>query len=813
MSNIHNNWRKFLTEGSYDESKLLQEVSDEELEYIQTAVDEMVPEDLAFNELFGGKERVIIPFSTMDDSTELGQFLTILGQFRGRELDISSDYVPNWEKGVMEKERPQSSEELARWFSGGPTPKKVLQTMKIGKYLAAAERAVDTYAKWLKYKSDNDLGTGSRPMTADEMEKEQRMRDKLRQIVGVSHPNDLMVRFLTRRDGVTAERLQDVVSRIQKLKQYWQQNADYIKKNPMGELNSDTYSIIITRNPIDVLRMSDFRNITSCHSPTSRGSNSESYFKCAVAEAHGEGAVAYVVSNGELEELFDDDPKNINLDAFEQEEIFHDDFRGRAGDGLLNPVSRVRLRLIRYYEDDTRIDRRMSKAAGFLANDTGVDIAVPEERVYGKRIPGLHDTIMDWAKTNQSEIIDNIMSQKGTLDLTKFTAFGGSYEDNSRQSLLKDLLGLAPADSPLAVQVTTGRIDVNTSTEDNLEGIGPESDASELEDAANRLIENARLDEFSVSADAEFDEETAWLDPDVTLRLQWPADEWSSLPNNDLLRYIPDELEGYGAEYDFLSDRSPSIMNLDGKVIMQWNCDVNKLHGDEMYSFYDADSFEAFLEELEVMERGGGTVDVIKSLIETFMKREGHMEGGAILRLGQEVDGGGLSSYEWEWNAEEDYDGGYDSISAEVRMYLPYGDIPGEVVKKIFSTREFWLDIRKRMHAPIHEDFEKKYYVDIEKFLLDFDDEEAEFKLNYGVSHDAPDDTVEIFQQMIEHWDDEDDLYALFNTVVKEYAAKIADLTPMKDVEMDMNRDELYKESKQVSGQKLFNNWRNFLGS
>jgi len=813
MNNAHNNWRKFLAEGSYDESKLLQEVSDEELEYIQGAVDEMVPEDLAFNELFGGKERVIIPFSTMDDSTELGQFLTILGKFRGRELEISSDYVPNWEKGVMEKERPWSSEELAKWLAGDTAVKKVMQSMKIGKYLAAAERAVDTYAKWLKYKSDNDLGSASRPMTADEMEKEQRMRDKLRQIVGVSHPNDLMVRFLTRRDGVTAERLQDVVSRIQGLKQYWQKNADYIKKNPMGELNSDTYSIIITRNPIDVLRMSDFRNITSCHSPTSRGSNSESYFKCAVAEAHGEGAVAYVVRNGELEELFDDDPKNINLDAFEQEEIFHDDFRFIAESDLLNPVSRVRLRLIRYYEDNTRIDRRMSKAAGFFATDTGVDIAVPEERVYGKRIPGLHDAIMDWAKTNQSETIDNIMSQKGTLDLTKFTAFGGSYEDNSRQSLLKDLLGLAPADSPLAAQVTTGRIDVNTSTEDNLEGIGPESDASELEDAANRLIENARLDEFSVSADAEFDEETAWLDPDVTLRLQWPADEWSSLPNNDLLRYIPDELEGYGAEYDFLSDRSPSIMNLDGKVIMQWNCDISKLHGDEMYSFYDADSFESFLEELEVMERGGGTVDVIKSLIETFMMRVGYVEGGAIRRLGQEVDGGGLSTYEWEWNAEEDYDGGYDSISAEVRMYLPYGDIPGEVVKKIFSTREFWLDIRKRMHAPIHEDFDKKYYVDIEKFLLDFDDEEAEFKLNYAVNHDAPDDTVEIFQQMIEHWDDEDDLYALFNTVVKEYAAKIADLTPMKDVEMDMNRDELYKESKKVSGQKLFNNWREFLGS
>ena len=141
-------------------------------------------------------------------------------------------------------------------------------------------------------------------------------------------------------------------------------------------------------------------------------------------------------------------------------------------------------------------------------------------------------------------------------------------------------------------------------------------------------------------------------------------------------------------------------------------------------------------------------------------------------------------------------------------MWLKYGDIPEEVVKKVFSTREFWLEIRKRMHAPIHENFDyKKYYVDIEKFIGDFDEEanEVEFKLNYAAGAEDPDDTVEIFQQMIEHWDDEDMLYGLFNTVLKEYAAQVADLTPMEDPESDMN------ENKKVSGQQLFNNWREFL--
>ena len=54
--------------------------------------------------------------------------------------------------------------------------------------------------------------------------------------------------------------------------------------------------------PIDVMRMSDFDNIESCHSPPSRrGDNS--YYKCAVAEAHGHGPVAYVVRNEDLNEL------------------------------------------------------------------------------------------------------------------------------------------------------------------------------------------------------------------------------------------------------------------------------------------------------------------------------------------------------------------------------------------------------------------------------------------------------------------------------------------------------------------------------
>jgi len=55
--------------------------------------------------------------------------------------------------------------------------------------------------------------------------------------------------------------------------------------------------VILSRHPIDVLRMSDISNIHSCHS---EGSD---YFKCAVAEAKGHGPIAYAVTEAELNKL------------------------------------------------------------------------------------------------------------------------------------------------------------------------------------------------------------------------------------------------------------------------------------------------------------------------------------------------------------------------------------------------------------------------------------------------------------------------------------------------------------------------------
>ena len=138
MSNIHNNWRKFLTEGSYDESKILREITSDELDHIEKAIHEMEPEDMAFNELFKGKERILIPFAAGALHTELGQFLSILGTRGKRDnyepLDKEYNWAPNWERGVMERYKRPTTKELGDMILGGTSPKKVLETMKIGKW-------------------------------------------------------------------------------------------------------------------------------------------------------------------------------------------------------------------------------------------------------------------------------------------------------------------------------------------------------------------------------------------------------------------------------------------------------------------------------------------------------------------------------------------------------------------------------------------------------------------------------------------------------------------------------------------------------
>lgn len=79
----------------------------------------------------------------------------------------------------------------------------------------------------------------------------------------------------------------------------WKQIEQFFK----GDVDKDELGMmaILSRHPLDVLRMSDIDKIRSCHS------EGASEFHCAIAESRGHGPIAYLVSPQQYEKLMDGD--------------------------------------------------------------------------------------------------------------------------------------------------------------------------------------------------------------------------------------------------------------------------------------------------------------------------------------------------------------------------------------------------------------------------------------------------------------------------------------------------------------------------
>lgn len=209
--------------------------------------------------------------------------------------------------------------------------------------------------------------------------------------------------------GDEKEQRMNIGSAISKLKISLEEKKKYLdwlaryKDNIQESLGEQKYGIIITRAPIDVLRMSDHDNIQSCHSATG------SYFQCAVQEAINGGVIAYVVNNNELSDEFDAGR------GLQDDELFYDEDRNNLG---LQPISRLRIRR--------------------LADSEGAEFGIPDTRIYGDTtIPGLYETVKAF------------LHEKQPIDVNDFGKHqwekrGGTYYDNLMDDLIKkyyDIVG------------------------------------------------------------------------------------------------------------------------------------------------------------------------------------------------------------------------------------------------------------------------------------------------------------------------------------------------------------------------------------
>lgn len=197
---------------------------------------------------------------------------------------------------------------------------------------------------------------------------------------------------------ITREQIQSIVS-------FWNDNAE--------SLMSGNAMIIISQHPIDVLRMSDFKGVESCHSQDG------AYFHCAVQEAQAHGPIAYVVRAKDYEkikdrlqeeEIFADNANVTTLDKMGGEP-YHRDVQG------IVPVARIRIREV-------------------YVNGYG-SLPVPEESIYGNSISGFVSAVRNWAKTapNYAKV------KRAYVMARDLELRGGEYEDTPTAEITGDYLG------------------------------------------------------------------------------------------------------------------------------------------------------------------------------------------------------------------------------------------------------------------------------------------------------------------------------------------------------------------------------------
>ena len=325
---LFKNFRKY----NLSEQRVIQELTPNNFKKIKGWMDKASSKDYSFDKLFNGKKRVIIPFKT--DSKEMKFNNSHLKKFI--KAAVESDYSFNYQTGLISKE---IEHEIPKGPKQGQKIKKKVEE-KIGKFL---QKLV-------------------------ELEEAGNTKELLKKlsILNTDPQSDYDVDSISFRIAFQA---------YEKEKQ-----------------SSQELSILISRHPVDIFRMSDFENIQSCHS---QGGD---YFQCAYIEAKGNGLIAYLVKSGDLQK--------VDLDG---EEIFADSERRIDG---VKPIARLRL-------------RKFQTPAG--------DLAVPEFKVYGQQVSGFQKAVEEWAKENQK------MDAPKNLD--DFKRYGGSYSDSDDSKIIGSFFG------------------------------------------------------------------------------------------------------------------------------------------------------------------------------------------------------------------------------------------------------------------------------------------------------------------------------------------------------------------------------------
>ena len=424
---LQREWTTFVNKGDKD---LLLEMDDKYIKLIKGATEyaKENPDELPFPSVFENKLRFAIPL-VQNELKLVSKILYVLEDEYTRVQNYNKtrtkyklQIVP---KTVKVKQRLPNN-------AGFQEVEKTINDVLIQELMTYNEGVVMPDLSWIKQKITDPQSGETRVETktytvVSALQNLIRLaKNEIKRIDNKTHPVDSQYTL-----NILKERNNTIVNVVQKMIDWWNKNQSKVVQDPTllsssleivkrgdSDLNQewsdfdydltqqdkkDNYSIIFSRMPIDVLRMSDFEEtgIRSCHS-TPDIYDEPNYFECALMEAQNEGAIAYLVKTSDLERV------NLNED-----EIFADKNRNLKG---IVPILRIRIRTIKNLE----------------TNDT---IAAVEQKIYGDaRVFGFQKYVEEYVAKKQTDLLvkedEDGNKTLNIPDSSKLLKIGGSYVDS-----------------------------------------------------------------------------------------------------------------------------------------------------------------------------------------------------------------------------------------------------------------------------------------------------------------------------------------------------------------------------------------------
>ena len=645
MSDWMKSWGNFLTENKQP----IEEASEEEIASLDNILLDLDPKDLSFNNIFGDKTRIAVPLGTEGIRTETEKFLNKAGYDVDMKTGIATGYTLTSGEGDRKTTRKLTQDQQKSYVTpegkinvanlSGPRqadPEKIAQMqrnlrrrqMKIGKLL---KKGVDFLENIV-----NDID----------------QREKYYQFFAAPSVGS---------EGSAINALDDFKKQIQ----IWEKRG----------ATKSGHTVVVTRHPLDVFRMSDFDRIQSCHSPPSRGdSGGGSYYACAVAEAHGHGLVAYLVRNEDLDEKIEDreldkgDYQGL-LDDYERygEEFFYDDYRN---EGDITPINRVRIRK-------------------YASPKFDMTIAVPDIEVYGDN-RGLNDalvnTMFKWTQSEQEDAIkkmkeDPKMLYDDKFDLNNWIQHGGTYQDTPPSALLRRFLD--DERFPNAGYFA-GSMEIDRTTENDISLGGLEQIEEEVTEAVQEFNRRSyRLKVTDTGIDIDY-EDGNWVIPvKAAMYVEIPESEFVQSAYHSAARAAIESLPDYLSDYLPVSDMLDVSYRADrGLVEIMLPINVESVHSAAGGFGGDfAFGVDNFREILDSLERIDDDYEQFKHGVREALTSEGVLQGTPIQEFARMYND---NTY-YEWDSEMDDRSNPTEIEIQTRQYVNLEDliakIPVEIVR------------------------------------------------------------------------------------------------------------------------------------